>query len=177
MTVPNKTDRLFIRAWSPDDWEQFKPIATDPKMLRYIGRTEPWSDQRIQTWVKLQIDRQRNERMCRWKLVDKESGRVIGFCGLAFYGTTGQVEIGYWVARDLWGRGLATEAARAVLRYGLDTLKLERIISVAVPENRASIRVMKKIGLTFAEETTTAALGLDVDLPCVVYAIVGRGAE
>jgi RimJ/RimL family protein N-acetyltransferase len=75
------------------------------------------------------------------------SGEMIGFCGVGFWRDAPDPEIGWWLARRFWGRGLATEAARTVLRDAFERVRLERIISVARPENVASIRIMEKLGL------------------------------
>ncbi len=66
----------------------------------------------------------------------------------------GEVDLGYRFFKDYWGRGLATEAARATLAYGVETLQLQRIIGIADVENRASIRVLEKVGFTFEKFTT-----------------------
>ena len=79
---------------------------------------------------------------------DRASGRVIGDCGLQMLEGGPQVEIGYKLARAVRGRGLAAEAGRACLAAGFDELGLERIVAVADPDNVASRRVMKKLGMT-----------------------------
>ena len=72
---------------------------------------------------------------------------MIGFCGVGFWRDVQDPEIGWWLARRYWGRGLATEAAQTALRDAFERVRLERIISVAMPENTASIRIMQKLGL------------------------------
>ncbi len=72
---------------------------------------------------------------------------MIGFCGVGFWRDNPDPEIGWWLARRYWGRGLATEAARAALRDALERARLDRIVSIARPENTASIRIMEKLGL------------------------------
>lgn len=81
--------------------------------------------------------------------VYRENGELIGFCGLDHLWGGEEIEIGYWLAPDYWGKGLATEAAQAVLRYGFGRLGLLRIVAVAHPENQASIRVLEKLGMAF----------------------------
>ena len=79
---------------------------------------------------------------------------MIGFCGLQTLAETPEIEIGWWLARAWWGKGLATEAAREALRDGFERVGLRRVVAIAQPQNRASIRVMEKLGMKFARETS-----------------------
>jgi len=72
---------------------------------------------------------------------------MILFCGVGFWRAEPDPEIGRWLARRYWGRGLATEAAQAAMHDAFDRVRLERIVSIARPENAASIRIMDKLGL------------------------------
>ena len=89
-----------------------------------------------------------------WPLVYRENQERIGFCGFDRLWGGEEIEIGYWLAPDYWGKGLATEAAQAVMRYGRDTLGLRQIVAVAQPENKASIRVLKKLGMIREKNVT-----------------------
>jgi ribosomal-protein-alanine N-acetyltransferase len=144
-----ETERLYLTTWDPADWTAFRPIATDPEVMRYITGGEPWSDDAIQFFVNRQIETYKTRRFCRWKLLDKSDGALIGFCGPGFWREYPDPEIGWWIERERWGRGLATEAARAALSDALDRVQLERIVSIAMPANTASINIMRKLGLTY----------------------------
>jgi ribosomal-protein-alanine N-acetyltransferase len=171
MTVM-ETERLLIEDWQADDWQAFRYIATNPQVMRYIGDGQIWDDERIQQWVKRQMDNRAAFGFTLWKLVEKSNQRLIGFCGLQFLANTGEIEIGWWLAEDCWGKGLATEAAQSVLQYGLDTFQFKRIISIAHPDNQASINIMKKLGMKFEKLTDGRELGLIVqDVPVVLYSI------
>jgi RimJ/RimL family protein N-acetyltransferase len=83
-----------------------------------------------------------------------------------------EIEVGWWVAKRLWGRGLATEGGGAALRFGWETLGLRRVKAIAEPENRASLRVMDKLGLRFERRATGRDFGLpSPDVELVVYGI------
>jgi ribosomal-protein-alanine N-acetyltransferase len=142
------TQRLVLDRWQSSDWLEFRPIATDPEVMRYITGGEPWTDRQIQDFVTRQIKTYSERGFCRWKLLSKDDRAMIGFCGVGFWRDAPNPEIGWWLARKYWGQGLATEAARAALRHGFEHAGLDRIISIARPENTASIRIMEKIGLT-----------------------------
>lgn len=82
----------------------------------------------------------------------KGEGRIIGFCGLKRLPDLDAVDLGYRLLPEYWGRGLATEAARASVEFGFGTLRLERIIGLVLPENIGSIRVLEKVGMSFVGE-------------------------
>jgi ribosomal-protein-alanine N-acetyltransferase len=173
-----ETERLRLAEWEEGDWIDFRPIATDSEVMRYIGTGAIWSDDRIQSFVARQIEGASRFGFCLWKLVEKESNRLVGFCGLQHLGTTGSVEIGWWLARDRWGRGLATEAARCALRYGFTAASLPRIVAIAQPENHSSIHIMEKLGMKFQELIRHGELGkANPEIPIVHYAIDRPNAE
>jgi len=147
-----ETERLILTTWNPEDLEAFRPIATDPEVMRYISGGASWPEERIRLFVQRQIEIYRAYGHCRWKLIDKASGEMAGFCGPGWYKANRYPEIGWWLARRFWGRGLASEAAVAALRDAFERVGLERVISVAMVENRASQRIMEKVGLEFETE-------------------------
>jgi len=95
-----------------------------------------------------------------WAVTERITGQFIGQGGLNYLDETGEVEVDYALARAYWGRGIATEVARASLRFGFEHLGLERIIGLAVPENIASRRVLERIGMVFVKETHLFGLDL-----------------
>jgi ribosomal-protein-alanine N-acetyltransferase len=142
-----ETKRLILDTWQTSDWTAFRPTATDPKVMRYITGGVPWTDDQIRAFVERQVKLYTERGFCRWKLLPKATGELIGFCGVGFWRDAPDPEIGWWLARRYWGLGLATEAAETALRDAFERVRLERIISVAMPENAASIRIMEKLGL------------------------------
>ena len=144
-----ETERLILDTWRPTDWTAFRPIATDADVMRYITGGAPWTDDQIRNFVERQIKLYAERGFCRWKLLDKAAREMIGFCGVGFWRNGPDPEIGWWLTRAHWGRGLATEAARPALRDAFERVRLERIISVAMIENSASRRIMEKLGLEF----------------------------
>jgi len=156
-----ETHRLELRSWEADDWKRFKPIATDSEVMRYIGHGELWSDERTKQFVTGSIRRFRESGYCLWPLMFKKNQDLIGFCGLTLLNEPDEIEIGWRLARAYWGMGLATEAAEAVMKYGFEKLKLDRIVAIAQPPNKRSIRVMEKIGMEFIKMTKDRN-GIDV---------------
>ncbi len=78
-----ETKRLFLRDWVPDDWKRFKPLATDLRVLRYIGRGEPSSDERIQAFVNGGMETARSRGWILWPVIHRADAELIGFCGFA----------------------------------------------------------------------------------------------
>jgi RimJ/RimL family protein N-acetyltransferase len=147
-----RTERLILEPWRSSDWEAFRSIATDVKVMRYITGGIPWTDEQIQNFVNRQVILYFERGFCRWKLLEASTGELIGFCGAGMWHDAPDPEIGWWLAHNHWGRGLATEAARAALQDVFERVGLERLISIARPDNTASIGVMKKLGLQFDAE-------------------------
>jgi len=166
-----ETERLHLNCWSRDDFARFKPIATDPEVVRYISGGIPWTDERIQEFINRQMRFWRLHKYCLWALERKNDSRLIGFCGLQPWRESGEIEIGWWLAKDCWKQGLATEAARVVLSHGLSEVGLDRIIAVIHVENRASRHVAGKLG--FVREKATELDGF----PIYIYANTSVAAE
>ncbi len=160
-----ETERLLFAPWAESDWLALKPLATNPEVVCYISEGQPWPDERIQEFVQRQMRCLRERSYCLWKLLEPGAGRMIGFCGLQPLSNTAEIEIGWWLAQSHWGRGLATEAARAALRDGFERVGLGRIVAIAQAANRASLRVMDKLGMRY--ERDMQYKGMDV----VLYAV------
>src|SRR5262249_11537072 len=142
-----ETERLVLDTWQISDWTALRPIATDVEVMRYITGGVPWTDERIHSFVDCQVKLYSDRGFCRWKLLAKPTREMIGFCGVGLWRDVQDPEIGWWLARQYWGRGLATEAARTALRDAFERVRLDRIISIARLANRASTRIMEKLGL------------------------------
>jgi [ribosomal protein S5]-alanine N-acetyltransferase len=157
-----ETARMRLLPWQPDDWLLLRPIASDPEVMRHISDGKAWPDERIREFVARQIGHFEKFGYCLWRLVLKETSEMIGFCGLQPLDGTAETEIGWWLARAWWGKGLATEAARVAMQDGFERAGLVRIVAVAMRANRGSIRVMEKLGMEYEREMMHR--GIDVAL-------------
>lgn len=155
-----ETPRLRLLPWSTEDWVQLCPIAKDPEVVRYISSGQPWSDERIRGFVERQVTGFAERGYCFWRLQYKADGEIIGFCGLQPLEGTSEIEIGWWLAQERWGQGLATEAAREALRDAFERVGLKRVVSIAQPENLASTHIMEKLAMKFERETTHRGIGV-----------------
>jgi ribosomal-protein-alanine N-acetyltransferase len=167
LLVPEiETERLILRQISEadlDDWG--KQIFGNPEVLRYLPKRDISPRDRAERAFKATNKDWINYGYGEWAVTIKPDPRLIGQCGLISVKETGETEVDYSLAKPYWGRGIATEAARACVRFGFENAGLDRLIALAVPENIASRRVMEHVGLTYEKEAYF--FGLDV----VVYAI------
>jgi len=143
-----ETERLVLRLFTPDDVQAMYDLNSDPEVTRY-AEAAPVRDLK-EAREKLEsgpLADYAKYGYGRFAIEDRETGEVIGFCGIKYIPEIGLPEIGYRLVRSCWGRGLCTEAARACVDYARDDLKIDKLVALIIPENLASIRVAEKLGM------------------------------
>jgi len=145
-----ETERLRLRRWKAEDCEPFARLNADARVMEFFSKT---ATREASDAMAERIERGFAQHgFGLYALELRETGEFIGFTGLAVPEFDApfmpSVEIGWRLAFEHWGRGLATEAARAALRYGFEELGLTEIVAFTVPANKRSWRVMEKIGMT-----------------------------
>lgn len=160
-----ETERLRLRMFSPGDSFHLSAITRDPEVMRFIGEGRPISKEETAANLESIISAFRHRGFGRWAVVYKETGRLIGYCGFSANVAVAGVELAYLLARPFWGRGLATEAARACLRYAFEELRLPSVSALTRPGNQRSRRVMEHLGMKFLRETVF------LSYDCVHYSI------
>lgn len=158
-----ETPRLKLRYITIRDADALLPILGDREVMRYsiIGVHDR---QKIRQFIEQRLLSYLECGFGLYGLIDKENKELIGYCGF-FIQTIEQqkeVEIGYRLAKKYWGKGLATEAAQAVLRYGRERFNFQRFVCLIESENTRSIRVAKKLGMEL--EKKIIYYGLDVEV-------------
>jgi RimJ/RimL family protein N-acetyltransferase len=143
------SDRLILRAWQDSDRAPFAAMSADPAVMQYL-RALP-TREACDAWIDYQIAHQTDHGFCLWAMELRESGGFVGAVGLLKVGFsasfTPAVEAGWRLAREAWGQGLATEAARRALAFGFTDLGLDEIVAYAASANQASQNVMRKLGM------------------------------
>ena len=144
-----ETERLRLRWFTHDDLQIMFVLGSDPDIIRY-AESEPARD--------LEDAKQRLEEgplsdyekygYGRFAVELKETGKVIGFCGIKYIPEIGLPEVGYRYLSEYWGRGIGTEAARVCVDFARDDLEIKKLIALILPENIGSIRVAEKLGMT-----------------------------
>jgi ribosomal-protein-alanine N-acetyltransferase len=147
-----ETTRLRMRQMTNDDFPGLLSVFGDVEVMRFYP--VPFDQQRMQEWLDWNQRSYSNFGYGLWCLLLRATGEVIGDCGLVNQDVDGveEIEIGYHVRRDLWGQGLATEAASACRDYGFDVLGRQRLVSLIHPQNVASRRVAEKVGMRLRRE-------------------------
>jgi RimJ/RimL family protein N-acetyltransferase len=144
-----ETERLIIREMQSSDVSDMLRLHSHPRVRQYTGDPSIFSFEEIQRKIQEKIEEYKRYGYGRWVIVLKEGMQFAGWAGLSYLPEFEEIDIGYRFLPEFWGRGLATEASKAILKYGFEDLKLQRIIAMAVEENVASVRVMQKIGMQF----------------------------
>lgn len=144
-----KTERLVLRQWRKEDLEPFAKLNADPKVREFFPGL--MSCEECERSIKLMSDHITRCGWGFWAVSLIETDEFIGFIGLedVYFQAhfTPAVEIGWRLAFDYWGKGYATEGAKAALAYGFETLNLDEIVSFTTVQNMRSRRIMEKIGM------------------------------
>lgn len=148
MNIVLETERLILREFVEDDAEAFHAFNSDPQVMRHTGEPPCESVAQARRMIRDYPDYRRHG-YGRWAVVYKPDDRVVGFNGLKYLDDLDEVDLGYRLLSEYWGRGIATESSLAVVRHGFETLGLTRIIGLVLPENPGSIRVLEKLGMRY----------------------------
>ncbi|MEZ4772753.1 MAG: GNAT family N-acetyltransferase [Bacteroidia bacterium] len=145
------TARTELRLLSLEDFDEYHRLSADPEVMRYIAPvyTHEESDKKLGELIEWQEE---HPGMGYWTVRSREDGRFVGIFCLRYLGTTEEIEIGYRLAREFWGKGLASEVAAYLIDYARKTLNATRLVAVTDPENLASQRVLIKAGFQYLED-------------------------
>ena len=147
-----ETARLMLRAFTPADVDDLYRITRDPEVMRHIGDGHPLTRAETARNLATIISAFHRRGFGRWALVLKETGALAGYCGLSMGSQEVGVELAYLLAKSEWGRGLATEAGAACLRYGFEQLGLGAIAALTRPDNTRSRRVMERLNMKYVRD-------------------------
>jgi RimJ/RimL family protein N-acetyltransferase len=149
----HETKRLILRPMLETDIDELLLIFTDPIVMAAFDHPL-FTREQMQRWLQRNLDHQSQFGYGLFSIILKETGELIGDCGLEQMEDQGAAELGYDFRSDFWNRGYATEAACAVRDYAFDVLKLPQLISLIRLGNLPSRRVAEKVGMTLTEEFT-----------------------
>src|SRR5438309_1003127 len=157
------TERLLLRAFTPEDFEPFTTIVADPEVVRYLDDGAPISREECWRGMALFLGHWHLRGYGWWAVEDRRTGAFLGRIGL--YNPEGWpgIEVGWLLRRDVWGAGLATEGATAALNFAFDVVGADHVISIIDARNTRSIRVAEKIGERYERDLRHN------DKPVVVY--------
>lgn len=158
-----ETQRLILREFQREDLQQLAPILANLDVMKF-SPTGVLSLSQTQEKIESFIASYKRFGFGKWAVIFKESNEIIGYCGIAveLIDRRQEREIGYRLNPHCWGRGLATEAASATLKYGVEQLKLPYVLGVVERANIASARVLEKLGMRYERETVFCGVAVDV---------------
>ncbi|WP_019157264.1 GNAT family N-acetyltransferase [Robertmurraya massiliosenegalensis] len=145
-----ETERLLLRKITPADTAAMFSYASNEEVAKYVTWDVHKSISDTEKFINFVLNQYENEKIAPWGIEDKESGSFIGTIDFVAWNTNHRSgEIGYVIAPEHWGKGITTEAARAIIKFGFEEMELVRIQARCLVENIASQRVMEKAGMTY----------------------------
>ncbi|MEV1012791.1 GNAT family N-acetyltransferase [Micromonospora sp. NPDC049801] len=158
------TERLRMRRLTMADVDAFVELDGDPEVMRFLtgGVATPMETIRDEELPRLIAQYEGHPGLGRWAALDRASGEFLGWFALDPSADGTEAELGYRLRRAAWGRGLATEGSRALVRYALDVVGVRRVWAQTMAVNERSRRVMEKAGLRYVR---TFHLDFDDPIP------------
>ena len=168
----HETERLVLRDWREEDWALFWKGTNTPAVMEWLGGVCDEA-KRLAAQERL-LSYQRDHGHTFWVVERKQDGAILGFCGLKRCnqagGPVGEMEVGWRLREDAWGKGYAKEAAMASLDLAFDLFGAEQVIALTVEPNAASWGLMKRLGMERREDLDIASSDFGADL-IIVYSI------
>ena len=159
-----ETAWLELRLFRPDDLDAFAAMNADREVMRHIGDGTPQDRAQATATFERMRWHWAEHGFGRWAIERSSDGAFLGFCGVGFPTFVPEVatrpEIGWRLAREFWGNGYATEAAIAARDHFFGTFAFSDLISLSHPENVASHRVMRKLGMRRVDDLLTTTRGI-----------------
>ena len=152
MNIVIETDRLILRTFTLEDVLLIYELNLDPDVIRYTGDPIKDIEHAKQVLEQTIIPQYALYNHGRWAVHIKPGLEFIGWCGLKARPERKEIDLGYRFQKKAWGKGYATEAAYACLKYGFEKLHLQRIVGRAMPENTGSLRVLEKCDMQYVGE-------------------------
>ena len=141
-----QTDRFILREMTVEDAKDTFELNSDPEVLKYTGDI-PFKDiTEARSFLK-SYDSYQKYGFGRWAIISKKSNNYLGWCGLKYDPQIDEYDIGFRLFKKYWNKGIATETAKACIKFGFEHFNIKTIVGRAMIENSASIQVLKKIGL------------------------------
>lgn len=147
-----ETDRLQVRHFTLGDLDDLTAISSDAVAMQYMDDGEPLSREECEGWIKVCENKYKDRGYGTSAIIEKTSGKFVGFCGVIRTPDTDYDEIIYALNQPFWGKGYATEVAKAMLAYVFGISQLDEIYATIHADNLVSQKMMPKLGMTFVED-------------------------
>ena len=155
-----RSARLGFRRWTVSDFSLANELWGDPTVTRLIGG--PLTEEQILSRLSHEIETQNAHGIQYWPIFLLATGQHVGCCGLRPRNLDREIyEIGFHIRKSEWGKGYASEAARAVIAYAFDSMHATALFAGHNPANESSRRLLQKLGFRFTHTEYYAPTGLD----------------
>lgn len=144
-----ETPRLIVRQLQPDDVDAMFALYGDPTVVRWVDDGQPLSRELCAKWIEVSHNNYRTKGFGASAVIERATGAFIGCCGIVYAPGSSLPEIIYAFLPTHWGQGFASEVVPAMLTYGFNTGDLPEIYATLFPENLASVRVLRKAGMSW----------------------------
>ena len=146
-------DGLTMKPLQLSDLDSLTAIWADPEVTKFLpSRGVAIPREKVEKTLASFVEHWQKLGYGIWKIVEDETDKMVGYCGLRYLEELNEVELLYGLAKEYWGKGIATKAAKASVSYGFDEANLDRIIALALPENEASKKVIEKTGFKYEKQ-------------------------
>lgn len=155
INIQNKeleTNRLYLRHFKAEDLEEYSRIMGQDEVGQWLPRGRGYTKEEVGKFLDNIAKHWQEKGYGIWAVIEKDSGKIIGHCGLNYVKQNDEVEVLYGFGKEYWGFGYATEAAKAALTFGSEKIGLDRIVAFAKTDNIASRKVIEKIGLKYIKD-------------------------
>lgn len=145
-----ESDRLVLKRLHEDHFEEFRKLDMDPEVMKFIRKASESEEAARANFQKLLDYNNRYARLGAWSIFEKSSGEYLGMgvlINIELKPENEKIEVGYRLAKRAWGKGYATEAAKALIKYGFEELSLEEIYGTTNPDHLVSQKTLMKCGL------------------------------
>jgi ribosomal-protein-alanine N-acetyltransferase len=168
-----ETPRLRLRPFTTADAPDVQRLVGDREVAATtLTIPHPYPDGAAEEWIASHPAAYAEESRASFAITERETGALVGAIGLHVTSAHGRAELGYWIGKPFWGRGYATEAGRAMLRFGFETLGLNKVHAAVFLRNPASDRVIRKLGMQWEGRLRQHDLKWGVYEDIDVYAVL-----
>ncbi len=178
LSLRHETERLVLRDWRDEDWGPFFEGTNTPAVMQWLGGV---LDQERMAGVRQRLENyQAKHGHTFWPVERREDGAILGFCGLKRCtdeaGPLGEMEIGWRLREDAWGKGYAREAAIASIDLAFERFGAERVVALTVEGNTPSWGLMRRLGMERSPEFDFTASGWAEGMGTVIVYAITREA-
>ncbi|TFB14230.1 N-acetyltransferase [Filobacillus milosensis] len=148
MNLTLQTERLILKPFTLNDAPRVVELANDPDLARTtLNIPYPYTIDSAKDWISKHPSQIEEESVYPFAIYNQQDNRLIGTMSIRPNHRHKRGEIAYWIGKDYWGQGFATEAAKRVIKFGSDELLLNKIWAMSLTDNPGSIKVMRKVGM------------------------------